>query len=331
MLTNRQSEKTPGVTALRLALVATFVYLFDSGAFAIHVTTLASTQEIDRFEQDPSFLSAVPYSQSFDFTGVGQAGASVGEDGVSKWATMIGPTTFLSATHSHPTVGSPVTFRDDAGSVLGTHIVASGFALSNSDLWIGELTSAVDRSRIATYDVAAPTATWYLGADVVQVGIGGNAVPEFRVGTNELDTIIFSDPGVVNQSVFSVYLDNSTSGGLNSEVGQQLDTAKSSLLAYETYFEGGDSGGPSFVNDGTGNLKLLGIHSWVGEYSTDNDPEDERRGSADVFLPYYRSQIQAATPSVPATAVPEPSACLSLLMLAAMCAGRQWLARCALT
>lgn len=290
---------------------------------AIHVTTLATDAELDRYLNDAAFLSAVPTGSTFDFTGVGQGGAAVGESGVSKWATMIGPTTFLSATHSHPALGSTVTFRDDGGSVLASHTVAGGFALSNSDLWVGELTSAVDQSRVAVYDVAVPTATWFLGADVVQVGVGGTS-PQFRVGQNELDTIIFSDPDVVNQSVFSVYLDNSATGGLNSEAGQELDSAKSSLLDYETYFQGGDSGGPTFFNDGSGELRLLGIHSWVGEFSTDYDAEDERRGSVDVFLPYYHSQIQAAIPSIAATAVPEPSAFLGLLLFALLYSSRRY-------
>ena len=113
---------------------------------------------------------------------------------------------------------------------------------------MGELASAVDQSQIAVYDVAAPTATWYLGADVVQVGVGGSA-PQFRVGQNELDTIIFTDPDVVNQSIFSVYLDNSAAGGLNGEAGKELDSTKSSLQEYETYFQSGDSGGPTFLSD----------------------------------------------------------------------------------
>ena len=78
-----------------------------SESHAIQVTTLPIAAEVDRYNQDPAFLSAVPASSEFDFTGVGQAGVAVGENGLSKWATMIGPTTFLSATHSHPAVGNP--------------------------------------------------------------------------------------------------------------------------------------------------------------------------------------------------------------------------------
>lgn len=291
---------------------------------AIQVTTLANPSEIDRYLMDSAFLTTVPGSQNFDFSGVGQAGSSVGEAGPSKWATMIGPTTFLSATHAHPVVGGTVSFRDDAGEVLASHTVASGFAIENSDLWVGELTTAVDQTRVAVYEVTPPTATWYLGAEVVQVGPGG-ATPQFRVGRNELDTIIFEDPGVVAPSIFSVYLDNSAAGGLGSQAGQQLDSSKSSLMDYETYFQAGDSGGPTFFSDGTGALRLLGIHSWAGEFSTDLGSGNERRGSVDVFLPYYYSRIRAAIPSIEATAVPEPSAFLGLLAVALVRSGLQYL------
>ena len=110
--------------------------------------------EVDRFLDDPSFLSAIPNSQLFDFTGVGFGGG---------WATMISPTHFLSAAHLHPGIGETVTFYDDSGAPIASHEVASGVdCCGGTDLWLGQLATPVDTSIVNVYPVAVGSPTDYM-------------------------------------------------------------------------------------------------------------------------------------------------------------------------
>ena len=140
-------------------------------AFAIITTTSSSAlpnnaspaNETDRFLNDTTnFLSAIPNSSSFDFTGVGETGSCSSGVGIC-WATMISPTLFLTATHSRPLNGATVNFYDNVGNpITSGHTVSGTSSLSGaipnslgtpSDLWIGELTTPVP-SGVAQYNLS---------------------------------------------------------------------------------------------------------------------------------------------------------------------------------
>ena len=307
-------------------------------AFAIITTTSSSAlpnnaspaNETDR-NSTSSFLQAIPNSSSFDFTGVGQASDCANASGSIGigicWATMISPTLFLSATHSHPRDDAIINFYDDDGNAITAgHTVSNMSSLSgpilnslgtNSDLWIGELTTPVP-SGVAQYNIAAPA----LGAITVQAGTTGSTtiVPQFRVGQNRLDGTILAanfDPGAVNRSDFLLYVDNSVQGAVDP-----ANTILTPDLEYETGFQGGDSGGPSFISNG-GTLELVGIHSFItnlGVFTTEFDANGDpipmsggtavRQGSADVRVASHISTINERV----AAAVPEPSAALFVLL-----------------
>ena len=181
---------------------------------------------------------------------------------------------------------------------------------SSSDLWVGELSSPVPAS-IATYSIADP-----VPANSVAIQVGQDDFSDFRVGQNLLDaalTNVVLANGAVNPSDFLYYVDNSTAGGLNAESGNALDVSPFSDLAYETFFETGDSGAPSFVDTGNGSLSLVGIHSFTFEVDLVGASEADRRGSADVWVANYEDQLLTQIAGTP-TAVPEPSAFLFVLV-----------------
>ncbi|MCA9197576.1 MAG: hypothetical protein KDA87_08570, partial [Planctomycetales bacterium] len=229
------------------------------------------------------------FDPGFDYSGVARAASS-------NWVTMISPTTFLSSNHSHPVNGTLVTFHHGNGpSNLNTSVrtVASGMQLGNTDLWIGELSSAVDPN--VTYYGIATSLT--IGDTVWQMGIspsanyGATPTTDMAMGRNVVDA---SGNVMLGTSVTfsSGYIDDTVAGDL---VAPFVDPGPH-LLTYETYFQEGDSGGPSFIANGA-QLLLVGIHSFIGSVDVEApfDGTPERRVSGDVFLPHYRTQILANT------------------------------------
>lgn len=299
-----------------LPLFLTLVFLCSS-SLGITTSNTSSTNETDRFLNHPDFLKEVPTSPGFDFanvfTGVGQSTTCSNDTSPTTtsicWGTMISPTVFLSATHLHPRVNNTIDFHDDDGNVIDTATVISGMPISSSgadtDLWIGVLDNPVDSS---TTDGDAAVATYGISDlassdNVIQVGISGTT-PQFRVGQNRtIGFVVFTGTLPVNLSTFIGFDDDQFNG-------------TTPVLDYESYYQGGDSGGPSFI-ESNGSLALVGIHSVTYQDDEDNPTT---RGSADVHVNTYATQINAKV-----AAVPEPSAMLLLGMIGFFQAGRLWL------
>ena len=253
-----------------------------------------TTERHDRFANNPLFVA-----DAFDLTGVARSTNG-------QWATMISPTHFLSADHRHPPVGSSVTFHHDNDPLGATssRMVASGRQIGNTDLWIGNLDSAID-AAVKHY----PLATDGLYSLVYHVGVsqsgqlGTSPTTSFAVGRNILD-LEFGDVEVGPRLTDSVgYYDNSTAGDLTGS----MQEGPSPAIADETFFQTGDSGAPTFVAV-NGDLVLLGIHAFVAEVSTTApDSTFERRASGDSYLPTYRNAVL--------TSIPEPNAAAYLSLL----------------
>ena len=255
----------------------------------------------DRGLGDSSFIGS-----TFDFSGVGRSGG--------QWATMISDQFFLSATHSHPS--SSVTFYHPNGTTTATINVVGGSAIPNdrrrvaglivpggvqtggttpsdTDLWVGQLATAVP-SWVATYPLGALTMQ---GENVFVAGNCPNSLgsetcvtspQEFVLGTNDLDSVgnAITTAGSSTFGSIGAFYTRSTTA---SDTG-------------DTRFEGGDSGGPTFVSRG-GALELVGIHSGVAPAQ-----------SVDVAVQAYASEINAI-------AVPEPSSFIFLSAVFLLIAG----------
>jgi hypothetical protein len=226
--------------------------------------------------------------QSYDWSGVGLSSGG-------SWATMISATYFLSANHDHPGAGQTITFHtnDDPNGPTFTYTVANWSYQTQdngngSDLYLGELTAPVD-SSIAKYPVVQ------LANDAAYNNLVNwtYGYPN-RVGKNNISSI--SDLNLISSGLGYTRVMYYT---YNATGGQGFD---------ESYLEGGDWGGPSFVMEG-GLPALVGIH-FVNSGAVYNLAR-----SGDSFVPFYISQLDAnMSGGEQLTIVPEPAS-LSLLAL----------------
>lgn len=250
----------------------------------------------DRFANDPDFLL-----QGHNLSGVARASNG-------RWATMISPNYFLTATHSRPSINSVLTFHQDNNptGVRANRTVVSGQQIGITDLWIGRIDSPAP-PWVSTYPVAPIDG--YSGETVYHVGV--SATPKFgtanttnmAVGRNVYDLFF----GLVDVNgritISSGYANDTILGDLTGEnqPGPNL------LMPDETFYQGGDSGAPTFILD-EGKLVLFGIHSFKAEVSlAPPHTTFERQASGDVYLPFYRQLILASGPGAKSEAIPEPS------------------------
>jgi hypothetical protein len=249
------------------------------------------------------------FANDLNFSGVGRAPNG-------RWGTLIGPAHFLSAKHFTPS-GS-LTFQDHGGQAITCEIIA-GKGVAETDIWVGALNpDSCDLTGITTYNVA--TRVIDPGTVVYQVGVT-NATT-MRVGRNRLSYVSHETIEDLGTGAWANFLDDSVAG---DEFGVPMATALD-LNPDETYYIGGDSGAPSFVADASGNMQLIGVHSYNGSTSDENfdgiadeglDPMGKpilvRRISGDAYLPAHTSAIDA---TLAAVAVPEPSPVMCLGLLA---------------
>lgn len=288
----------------------------------------------DRFANSSDF-----FAEQFDLTGVGRADAG--------WVTLIqdpsggNPYHFVSAHHARPS-GS-VSFlagNDPSSTPIVCQVSAEGSRIGASDIWIGKLDPmSCDTSTLTGYEIATDNNVGHFGSLALQAGISnttyqpGVRTTNMRFGQNQVNSFRKNATFISRTGDWVIYDDDSTAGDLLN------NTATPGLVDHETAFFGGDSGGPSFLMVGS-SLQLLGVHSFRGEYVTndaDGDGQDDlnpdgtvietptQRLSGDAYLPSSRTEILAA---VRVTAVPEPSPFLLLACLSACCIVRAKLPGC---
>jgi hypothetical protein len=256
----------------------------------------------DRFNNSGSFIGA-----DFDWSGVGQTDSG-------RWVTMISDQYFVSATHYTPANGQTVRFyhSNDGAGGFEDLIVDDTFGMplmtaqGVSDIWIGRLTGPISNA-VTFYDIfdvgGAPeslegVSIWNVGAS------GGTTFASFRVGTNVYDLTPLVNPYDLGVDERSVSVVNGWSATLTYNEASPNDT----------YYQGGDSGAPSFVVvDGV--LQLVGVHS----ATADAPPVGLSDGdfSLDSLLSPYREEITALL-----TPVPEPGS-LALILVAGMALWRR--------
>jgi len=140
--------------------------------------------------------------------------------------------------------------------------------------------------------------------------LSGNLTTDMGVGRNILDYSLLIDPSIISLGTYDagIYADDSAAGSVPAGT-----TGPNLISPDETYLQGGDSGGPSFVEGASGELLLIGIHSFIG--TADFTPDPDRRLSGDTFLPSYRGTILAA--------IPEPMSIFLLTILVALSSCRR--------
>ncbi|MGF1449385.1 MAG: hypothetical protein ACFB20_08220 [Opitutales bacterium] len=236
----------------------------------------------DRFYVGPDrdFLA-----EDLDLTGVGRINGSAG-----RWGTLLTPTTFVSADHFAPAVGTTLRFyhsNDPDGPFEERTVI--GFQRifvddQTSDVYLGQLDSPVS-DAIATYPIASfPSASAYQGAQVYVVGrsdTDSNQFTNMRVGRGVIQGFL-SIPIVNGAGILTNFTDTYTYNQTNA---QNLLGGDAALLVLF------DSGGPSFVVI-DGQLAIVGVHSAVNV---------NLRLSFDTGLFLYLDEILAATANAVST------------------------------
>ncbi len=216
------------------------------------------------------------------FAGVGSLRTQIGSSNYVCTATPISPIHVISAAHCLDTdangsinpTPSNVTFNVNMSGSSSTYQITAnqlyvhpdwtGFnnPNANDDLAIIELSSELP-ADVPIYPLNETPFDDTVEAHFVGYGRSGTGVSGYttnasytikRWGMNEIDYYYFDDEGSGAREVFQFDFDAPTSpGSLGNDV--------------ETTLGGGDSGGPSFIEDDFGNLVLFGINTFTTQFS----------------------------------------------------------------
>jgi hypothetical protein len=174
-----------------------------------------------------------------------------------------------------------VSFRLNYGSNLSSVISAKAVHVNpnftgfgnpsvNDDLAIIELSTAVP-TGVPTYSISTAPFTNIETVTLVGYGTTGNGVTGYisgsasfttkRTGRNHADVYISDDEGSGAREVFEWDFDGSSSQ--SNVFGSTTAFNLTMGNAIETTVGGGDSGGPSFLDDGAGHLTLFGVNTFT--------------------------------------------------------------------
>ena len=297
-----------------------------------------------RFENNESFLG-----NDFDLSGVGRLSRLSPADQAREdnpdplvnpfregtWATALGPNYFLSANHYQPDAGSEITFfpGNDSSATPFTYQVSGGFRVGTTDLWIGYTVTEIDMS-IARYGFVTTPANsladtglagrdLYMSGDLLAGRLG--TITDHVLAHNQAESFYNEGSG----SFFSPVLPPGSTQvniGFTPPAGFENDMIilfnndlgdDAAPLVHEAELQGGDSGSPLFVADGSNTLTIVGVSSLTGAVSgnfidtpgppnSTGDPIEQRGTSFYTYTGSYVQGINDAIALVPAP-VPEPS------------------------
>jgi len=191
-------------------------------------------------------------------------------------------------------------------SALDIHPDFDGFnnplGTVNDDLAI--LTLAEDApTGVPVYDLWPDEITTIQTITLVGYGRSGNGVAGFtigasktvkRVGWNQLDAHFLDDEGSGAFEVWEGDFDDPTGAGSNYLGGESLGNALEVTLGH------GDSGGPTFIQDGDGYLYLVGNNTFLVSFSGGPSAPKFDSGLGGILLYPYLGWIDSVVPE-PAT------------------------------
>ncbi|MCC6510427.1 MAG: hypothetical protein IT423_15095 [Pirellulaceae bacterium] len=273
----------------RAIIVALALFVFgslDRLALADLLVRGYDTNLHDRFANSSDFIGA-----NYDWSGVARSSSG-------RWATMVSPNYFISATHFSPGVGDTLTIygsNNVAGPSQVVNVVA-GQQIAGSDVWLGRIDTPTNFGTFAVASAMSPTA--FINQEIYLFGVaGGFANPaQQRLGRNHIDAFLddFSHPALgATVSDVIIYDYDTPTGGVGND---------------EALVFGGDSGAPSFIIV-NGQPVLVGVH-WFKYSETDFD--QPREGTGDSLVSSYINNINLGMVGQQLTlvAVPEPSSWL---------------------
>lgn len=306
--------------------------------------------EHDRFTNSPEFIGTSLGLRANAFSGIGVAFTPQGSNPAAflRYGTLVSRNVILTSSHA-PAVGE-ITFypsNDPNSAPIVRNITSNSVTLEDSDLRASVLDAPVPAGFVqyayATENFAGPppqqvptpdpnddpdaTTTqnqFVSGPGVPFTDSNGLGEVVIQVGGSPIDRSDSLENRRIDQAVGL----NRVSGYIEDLFAQNIDPTNNDALVLieelpgddefvdsESRAAGGDSGAPVFIQDGNGDLLLLGLNSVVGQINLN----DEERFFTGVGFVGNRSDALDAF--ISANAVPEPAtssilgglACLFLL------------------
>jgi hypothetical protein len=201
------------------------------------------------------------------FTGVGWCNQASYQE-----FTLVTPSHFLCANHTFakPSLGNTVRFVGKDGTVFDRTITVltniSNDSGGNSDLVVGTLDSPLPASVVPLpwLNLGNGSEKAYQGTPLIVLGFFARGGAATLTGFQTLN-----EAGEIDDTRESSFSYNSDSGGTN-----------------DCYFEGGDSGSPTFGTAANGEPALVGTHSAASSPAT-------TVVNYDCFLPHYVTKVDA--------------------------------------
>ena len=253
----------------------------------------------DRFTNDSSFVA-----NQFDLSGVGLNG---------RWATMISENVYITAEHFSPVIGSSMTFysgNDPAGISVTRQITSTRLQIQNTDILIGTLDSVLP-AGFSFFDFAT---------EDISTGPGSGPGSFAQSSYNNANAFVFGRSPTAWSTSQDMAVGRNVLNGFNFRIvsganeGPSIEASDDGLsgVSSEAMLQGGDSGGPLFVENAQGRLTIVGVNWFIAD--TNEDAINDIFGVS--YLGNHDAEIQAF---IDANAVPEPSA-LALLLGLMSCA-----------
>lgn len=267
----------------------------------------------DRFSNDAAFIGA-----SLDWSGVGQAANG-------RWATAISRNVVISAFHLAPSGQVRFYEGNNPAATAVSRTIASTTRITGTDLSVHVLSSPLPSSirhyNFVTEFLAGPPPS---GGNSTIVDAGSlqnlNAYLVGRSPFNENssatdDRFAWNDQAIGRNRItgysenvpFFSNVDNDSLFFFRDAPGS------ADAVAFEAYFQTGDSGGPAFIDVG-GELVLLGTNAFI------NDASSSTQFSG---INYIGNQASAINSFIAVNAIPEPTSGIALLTFLALASRRR--------
>ncbi|MCA9193581.1 MAG: PEP-CTERM sorting domain-containing protein [Planctomycetales bacterium] len=251
----------------------------------------------DRFTDSPTFVL-----NGSDLSGVGQ-------DASGRWATAISRNVIISANHFQPS-GTVFFFPDNnPNSIPVQRTIVSGTKVGATDLWVGvlnqNLPGSISEFAFATTPLSGTPPNgnnFFLENAGIYQGLNS-----FMFGRSPFDETINGDARfafndqAVGRNLISGYVENIPFTDADNDSLLMIRDALGSPdhVLFEALFQGGDSGGPTFVEQ-NGSLVLLGTNAFIADDSSFSG------------INYTGNQASFITNFININAVPEPNGILLL-------------------